>query len=96
VSLNACLPLQAEQKLKLEAFARLEALRNDFRWEEYFERNDDKQSMAAYWKKRFQEASSQLNATTVRPGPRRAPRARQPATALSLSCATLSVSVSVG
>ena len=51
--------------------------------------------MAAYWKKRFHEASSQLNATTVRPRPRRAPRARQHATALSLSRAALSVSVSV-
>ncbi|KAJ1472246.1 hypothetical protein T484DRAFT_3445721 [Baffinella frigidus] len=56
--------LLAEQKLKLEAFNKLEALRNDFKWEEYFERNDDKQSMAAYWKKRYQEASSQLQATT--------------------------------
>ena len=49
-----------------QAFNKLEALRNDFKWEEYFERNDDKQSMAAYWKKRYQEASSQLAATSVR------------------------------
>uniref|UniRef100_A0A7S4NV28 Uncharacterized protein n=1 Tax=Guillardia theta TaxID=55529 RepID=A0A7S4NV28_GUITH len=52
--------LQQEQRLKLEAFQKLDELRNDFRWEEYFESVDDKQSVLSYWKRRFIECSASL------------------------------------
>jgi hypothetical protein len=39
--------LHGEQRLKLEAFQKLDALRNDFKWEEYFESTDDKQAALA-------------------------------------------------
>jgi hypothetical protein len=55
--------LHSEQRLKLEAFQKLDALRNDFKWEEYFESTDDKQSMVAYWKKRFVESNQSLQQT---------------------------------
>jgi len=53
--------LVQEQRLKLEAFQKLDELRNDFRWEEYFESVDDKQSVVSYWKRRFLECSSSLH-----------------------------------
>jgi len=55
--------LHGEQRLKLEAFQKLDALRNDFKWEEYFESTDDKQSMVSYWKKRFVESNQSLQQT---------------------------------
>ena len=55
--------LHAEQRLKLEAFQKLDALRNDFKWEEYFESTDDKQSMVSYWKKRFVDSNQSLQHT---------------------------------
>ena len=55
--------LHGEQRLKLEAFQKLDALRNDFKWEEYFESTDDKQSMASYWKKRFVDSNQSLQQT---------------------------------
>jgi hypothetical protein len=55
--------LHSEQRLKLEAFQKLDALRNDFKWEEYFESTDDKQSMVSYWKKRFVDSNQTLQQT---------------------------------
>lgn len=55
--------LHGEQRLKLEAFQKLDALRNDFKWEEYFESTDDKQSMVSYWKKRFVDSNQSLQQT---------------------------------
>ena len=56
--------LVSEQKLKLEAFQKLEAMRADFRWEEYFEGTDDQQSLTMHWKRRFNESNAQLQSAT--------------------------------
>merc|ERR1719163_2080756 len=48
---------------KTQLLAELEGLRNDFKWEEYFESTDDKQSMVSYWKKRFVDSNHSLQQT---------------------------------
>jgi len=51
-----------EQRMKNEAFQKLEAVRNDFRWEEYFEATEDSEGMQNYWKRRYHDVNKNLQA----------------------------------